>query len=117
VGVDDQDQDDELVEEEEMRPTTTGLFCFINSDRACGAECMGYTTYPKRAETSELSDQQAHCALLNNADRVGRNMVIATSILASGERKKRLSEADKQRASQFDPSKQAQQSPFGDKKP
>jgi hypothetical protein len=114
-------EEDGLVAEEEMRPDTTGLYCFLNDERVCGAECMAFITFPKQSDNSELGKQQAHCALLNNADRLGRNVVIAVSMLARAEKKKRSAEADQKRSNQFDPHKHGpvavspDKSPFGEK--
>lgn len=111
---------DELPEDEEQSEMV-GLYCFLSEERMCGAECMAFTTYPKKADSSELSNQQAHCVLLNNADRLGRNVTIAASVLAKSVKKKVLTEADKARAAQFDPKggplpMEADTSPFGEKK-
>lgn len=47
-----------------------GLYCFINSDRECGAACMAYTTIG--AESPSLNDQQKNCAVLVALERSGR---------------------------------------------
>lgn len=51
-------------------PAETGLFCFLNIDRPCSAECMAYVT--TESESPALSDQQKRCTLLVAAERLGR---------------------------------------------
>lgn len=73
-----------------------GLYCFINDTRLCTASCMAYLTFPK-APGPELNDVQACCALLTNAERVGRHLTIIASVLATTEKKGRTAAADQQR--------------------
>jgi hypothetical protein len=111
-----QETEDGLVPEEEIRPRTTGLFCFLNSDRVCGAECMAFVTHPRMASSSEMNAQQQHCVLLTSAERVGRNVTAIASMQASSLKKTRIDKADQQREGQFqEPIQQAQRSPFGGK--
>ena len=74
-----------------------GLYCFINDTRLCTASCMAYLTFPK-TPGPELNDVQACCALLTNAERVGRHLTIIASMLAATEKKGRTAAADQLRA-------------------
>jgi hypothetical protein len=108
------DDDDVLVPEEETKPRTTGLFCFADSDRACGPDCTAYITYPKRASSSELGPQQDHCILISSFERLGRSVTAIASMQAASLKKQKIAEADRQRQSQLDqdPIKASQRSPF-----
>lgn len=74
--------EEELYAQEEMKPRTSGLYCFMDATRVCGAECMAYVTHPRSSASSELAEQQQHCALLNSAERLGRNVTALASIAA-----------------------------------
>ena len=55
-----------------------GLYCFMNKDRPCGADCMSYIVQP---EGSDYRDQQwARCLLLVNAHRAGKHLVVLADI-------------------------------------
>jgi len=80
---------------DEDREGIEQLYCFLGSERVCGADCMGFITFPKRSESSELSELQSHCGLLQNIDRAGRNLVILAGTLVSNSK---ASKRDKQDA-------------------
>lgn len=94
---------DEYAPEEDARPKTTGLYCFLNSDRACGAECMAYVTLPRMPVRPELNEQQAHCELLLCFERMGRNITVLAQVAAETVKKRTISEADRRRNAQFTP--------------
>lgn len=108
--------EDELIPEEGTRPETTGLYCFLQDTRVCGASCMAYVTYPKASSSSELGGQQQHCALLSGVERVGRNVTVLASIQANTAKRAQVEAADRRRDQQLiprDPAVQAEKSPFG----
>lgn len=51
---------------------SNGLFCFLDSSRECGADCMAYTT--EASENKAMSTQQRNCLVLVSVDRLGRFM-------------------------------------------
>lgn len=54
----------------------TGLICFMDNKRPCGADCMAYLPSPPQSDP-ELKDQQlAHCLLLLNVHRTGKHLVV-----------------------------------------
>lgn len=69
-----------------MRPEDTGLMCFMDAARPCGAECMAFTMSEK---SPALSLQQSSCVLLVGVERMGR----FTGGLVSLLRKKTADEA------------------------
>ncbi len=73
------------------------LYCFLNAQRVCGADCMAFVTYPRESTKSELQGLQPHCAFINNADRVGRNVVIMASSLVERQKQQKLAQIDAQR--------------------
>lgn len=60
-------------------PQVSGLACFMNQDRICGADCMAFL--PQVPEgTAYTGEQWAHCHLLVNADRTGRHLVVLAAV-------------------------------------
>ena len=105
-----EDEHDELLEQSEMRPPDTGLYCFLNGDRACNAECMAYVSNPNaRSSSSELNQQQQHCAIVSGAERTGRGLIMIASGISGLLKKQAINKADKARQGQFP----ANTSPFG----
>lgn len=62
--------DEEEMQQQEEATPKTGLMCFLNSERECGADCMAYNTYP--SESPYLDEQQKHCTFIVGVERVGR---------------------------------------------
>lgn len=58
---------------------TTGLYCFLNAERECGPDCMGYLTcVPDGADYKApdgFPNQWARCLILVNAHRLGKHIV------------------------------------------
>lgn len=74
------------------------VYCFVTADRVCGPDCMAFLTQaPLKQKNGELDDNQRHCSLLINADRLARHVVILTSIFASSEKKKQVAQQDQER--------------------
>lgn len=56
-------------------PGETGLFCWRDKERACGAECMAFL--PQVPPSNDYIGQQwAHCMLLVAEHRKGKHLVI-----------------------------------------
>ncbi len=123
AGPEDVEDESELLESPNMRDADSSAMCFLDRERPCGPECLAYVTHPKLAKSSDLTQQQAHCAIINNFERVGRGTIMvgqAVAEVASSARslltRGKTVDADKARTGQFDePLKQATQSPFGKK--
>lgn len=78
-------------------PQNSGLACFMNQDRICGADCMAFL--PQKPEGVHFQGEQwAHCHLLVNADRAGRHLVVLASVGSkiSGLQSKATAEAVRQ---------------------
>ena len=60
------------------QPAKTGLFCFMNADRVCSADCMAFL-HPPPAEPDYAGQQWASCLLLVNVHRGGKHLVILAS--------------------------------------
>ena len=57
------------MKDEDLR---TGLICFLNIERPCGADCMSWDECP---DGPDYKDKQwAHCLLLVNAHRTGKHL-------------------------------------------
>lgn len=106
-------EQDEQVEDVEMRTEASTLYCFLDGNRSCGPSCMSYTTFPKELpHASELSGQQAHCVLLTSLERTGRSLVITTSLLVQKQRRAENRAADQKREQQFPHVPATARSPF-----
>ena len=110
------EDEEELIEQSEMRPPETGLYCFINRDRVCSGDCMAYVSHPNARTTSasELSAQQTHCAIVAGVERAGRGLIMIASGVGGLLKKQSIKAADEARSSQF---QQGNTSPFGKDKP
>lgn len=105
------EDESEQVFQPNIRDAKTGLMCFMDKQFACGAACMAYVSAPRRASNSELCEQQFHCAVIVGLERLGRNVTIATELLAKSELRRRAKEQDQERQGQFT-STDAGTSPF-----
>ena len=57
------------------------LFCFLNRERVCGADCMAYTTFaPNHADYN--GQQWPHCSLLLNLHRTGKHLVVIAECIS-----------------------------------
>lgn len=62
----------------DMPEDKTGLFCFKDSSRICGADCMAFTDAPEGPEY--IGKQWARCLILVNHHRTGKHLVVLASI-------------------------------------
>lgn len=76
----------------------TGLFCFKDASRMCGADCMAYVDAPEGPDY--VGKQWARCHLLVNQHRTGKHLVVITGILDKIEKKFSAASADARRANQ-----------------
>jgi hypothetical protein len=66
-----------------------GLYCFLEQDRECNAECMAYITFT--SESRVLNDQQKCCVFVVAADRIGMQLgFIAKIVKATADDMKRV---------------------------
>lgn len=56
----------------------SGLICFKDKDRECGASCMAYTDVPEGPDY--VGKQWANCMLLVNSHRTGKHLTIIANI-------------------------------------
>jgi len=73
------------------------MMCFMDAERICGPDCMAFLTFPRRANSSELSEMQSHCTFLSSADRIGRNITILASALHDTARRAKTKDMDAER--------------------
>jgi len=112
--MDDKEDTESLEHADRIKPGDTGLYCFLDAGRACGAECVAYVTTVRSAKSPELGEQQSHCILVSSLERVGRSGIGIAGMMASAQKRKSIAEADKARNEQLVP-KSAVESPFGAK--
>ena len=63
-----------------MTSLSDTLYCFLNEERQCGADCMAYRSMPE--EPSPYLDQaQTHCLILASVERLGRGVHGVGSLL------------------------------------
>src|SRR5688572_22597438 len=78
-------------------PPVEKMYCFLSSERLCGPDCMAFITFPKRSNSSELSDLQSSCAILSGIDRLGRNITILASTLVDKTKRDKTKAQDEER--------------------
>lgn len=80
----------------------SGLFCFIDSARECGSDCMAYVGV--RPEGKDYEGQQwSKCSLLVNLHKVGKHAVALASQGDSLLKHMRVKSADARREGQIPP--------------
>ncbi len=79
-----------------------GLFCFMDSMRACGPDCMAYETPPNHVDFQDK--QWAQCLLLVNAHRAGKHLVVLASCVGEVASTNKKVVADQLRSAQNTPS-------------
>ena len=63
----------------------TGLFCFMDKDRACGTDCMAFQTMPMAKGPDYDERQWAHCTVLVSLHQGSKHMVaVANTLLQIG---------------------------------
>jgi hypothetical protein len=78
-----------------------GLYCWSDTGRACGPDCMAFLTAAPEGPDYVMPDgsprQWAQCLLLVNAHRVGKHLVHITSSIDVAVRTMRNEAADRRR--------------------
>lgn len=64
--------------DEDSEAPGNGLYCFLDSARPCGPDCMAYVL--EDSESKKLSTQQKNCSLLVSVDRLSRYVAQASSL-------------------------------------
>lgn len=75
-------------------PSGDELYCFLNGERACGADCMSFRTIPDK--NTQLDDAQNHCILLGSIERSGRSLNILAAV--AGKKAKEAQDAARKAA-------------------
>ena len=75
-------------------PEESGLFCWKDATRPCGADCMAYADPPQGADYE--NKQWAYCQLLVNSHKTAKHLAIVARVLSADQ-------ADRQRANQPPP--------------
>jgi hypothetical protein len=96
------DEDDEAPRAPEVKPDSNGLFCFLNGERECGADCMAYLTEPN-SESPHLGLQQKNCILLVSVERLGRSTAGIASLVNKAQQASAKEAADRMRQSHPSP--------------
>jgi len=79
-----------------MVETEDRLYCFINMERPCTAECMAYQLTPKE-ESPYLDGVQQHCTVLQSLEKTGRGAVVVAGVLRKDSQERHIKDADAQR--------------------
>jgi hypothetical protein len=80
------------------------LFCFLDKERPCTAECMAYLGAGELPPGEDYQDKQwPRCHLLVNAHRAGKHLVVLASVLNGMSTKMRNEAADRARTQQTPP--------------
>lgn len=81
---------------------SSGLCCFMDKERPCGADCMAFLTDPP-SKDDYVGQQWSHCHLLVNAHRVGKHLVVLAQVGGELLHKQRVHAADQARSTQAPP--------------
>jgi hypothetical protein len=85
-----------------FEPTPDGqLYCFLNKERPCGADCMAFEAAPVGEDYRDK--QWGNCLLLVNAHRAGKHLVVLASIGADLLKRTKNAAADAARTNQPSP--------------
>lgn len=71
------------------------LYCFLNSDRPCGADCMAFKTVGQNNE--RLDSAQQHCVLLSSVERGGNGLNVLAAIAGVWIKDQKIRDADARR--------------------
>lgn len=75
----------------------SGLMCFLDDTRECGADCMAYLPEPADPTVTSLGPQQKNCILIVSVERLGRYSAGVVSILRKGQERTEKDAADEKR--------------------
>ncbi len=79
-------------------PPPTGLACFLNAERMCGADCMAFDAAPDGADYKDK--QWANCMLLVNAHRGGKHLIVLAQVGSALVQSAKNEAADRLRSNQ-----------------
>lgn len=65
----------------------TGLFCFMDKDRSCGADCMAFQPEPMAKGPDYDGRQWSHCTALVALHQGGKHLVAVANTLVQIGRK------------------------------
>lgn len=69
--------------EDEDKPGT-GLYCFLNSERECGPDCMAYLGIPIEGPDYNTPDGKRHqwaaCMLLVHSHKLSKHLVLIANL-------------------------------------
>ena len=76
-------------------PPMNNLICFLDKDRGCGPDCMGYTI---NTPGDHYNEPWCHCTVLMSMFRISKHVVILAQHGAESLEMMRTTEADTVRA-------------------
>lgn len=76
-------------------PVENELYCFMDHDRPCQADCMAYKTMPD--ENKHLDPGQQHCVLLDSVEKAGHGLQVLAAVFGTWMKKQQTKEADAKR--------------------
>jgi hypothetical protein len=69
--------------------TGSGLYCFLNAERACSSDCMAYQAGAVMGADYQAPDGKPHqwtaCTLLVHSHKVAKHIVLAATLLRNAE--------------------------------
>lgn len=75
------------------------VYCFLDQQRPCSAECAAYKTFPE--DNKHLEHHQRYCTLMQSVERGSRSLNIIAGLINSVVSKQKKADADAQRARAF----------------
>ncbi len=70
---------DKSEKKQENERQGTGLYCFLDRNKACGADCMAWDSVPNHRDY--IGKQFANCMILVNLHRTGKHLTVIASSL------------------------------------
>lgn len=59
-----------------MEAKEEGVYCFLDAERLCGADCAAYLTEADRPQKATEAAEWEKCLLLLNVQRTGKHLVV-----------------------------------------
>ena len=72
------EREEEYMESPDVADNDEVVYCFIDYQRPCSADCVAYTTFPR--DNKHLEATQRHCVVIQTAELGARSLNILAGI-------------------------------------
>jgi hypothetical protein len=98
---------DQQLLEDPSEPGRVGLYCLLNCERECGADCMAFLPVVPEGDDYRMPDgearQWARCMILINLHKISKHLVHIAAKAEEAMKLVRTSKADQQRGQAIGP--------------